>query len=57
MALWIDQLDAYYDECEEIDNKLKEGNLTPEDRAMLRERSDEIIKILQIDKEEKRFYQ
>lgn len=54
--LGIDQLEDYWNECEEIDNKLKEWELTLEDRIKLRERSDEILRLLQIDKEEKCFY-
>lgn len=53
--LWIDQIEDYYNELEKLNNEIakeKDQELQNE----LRNRRREIIHILELDKEDRRFY-
>ena len=53
--LGVDQIDDYYDEIEELNNEIAKEKDT-EKQNILRDRSREIVDILNKDKEDKHFY-
>lgn len=55
MVLWIDQIEDYQNELVKLEDELHFENREKE-RQMLLERRQEIINILNMDKEDRKFY-
>lgn len=53
--LGIDQIDDYYKELEELNNEISKEK-DQQIQAQLRERRREIVELLDLDKEDRRFY-
>ena len=53
--LWVDQIDDYYDEIEQLNNEIAKEKDTDK-QNILRDRRREIVDILNKDKEDKHFY-
>jgi hypothetical protein len=55
MVLWIDQIEDYQNELVKLEDELHFED-REEERQMLLERRQEIINILNMDKEDRKFY-
>lgn len=55
MVLWIDQIEDYQNELVKLEDELHFED-REEERKMLLERRQEIINILNMDKEDRKFY-